>query len=290
MTNQETLIDSSKEAISPKETAFVRWLTRTVVLLVVAAGWLMPEFYDWTGADQSRPAPIVGWIGLGILVADAFVVAMLVWLHFNRVTVLRNRPAGPVADAASVGADTIIHADASSVGHVGSVGHGRNVGGGERRWRFSMLHIFITMTLVAVVLMLARVVSLQVACWAVQVVVAGVGVWVAVQYPWTRWWIAWTATIQLAPFLWIFRQASILGLGAGVLAIYSGLPTLVPVAFFARLNRESFLWISTLLTTAEFAICVWLSYLGAKRALTGGIVVATLAVFSSFVFNALVRM
>ena len=162
MQSHEPLFDSSRDAISPKETAIVWWLTRTIVLLVVAAGWLMPEFYDWTGADQSRPAPIVGWIGLGILVADVFVVATLLWLH--------------VVDAASVGTDKLIQADAGSVGDETSVGHG------SYRWRFSMFHIFVATTVVAVCLMLARTVSLQVACSAVQAAVAGVGVWVAVQY------------------------------------------------------------------------------------------------------------
>jgi len=55
---------------------------RTAGVLPVAgivAGWFMPEFYDWTGADQSRPAPVVGWIALAIAAANLLLWGILFW-------------------------------------------------------------------------------------------------------------------------------------------------------------------------------------------------------------------
>ncbi|MDX1929675.1 MAG: hypothetical protein SFV81_24325 [Pirellulaceae bacterium] len=249
MTNQVILPTVS--AHDDRELDVVWWLTRVIAIVVVAAGLLMPEFYAWTGADQSRPAPVVGWIALGILIADGLVFILLVRLHYTHVV------KAPVR---------------------------------FKRWRFSLFHILVATTIVAIFLMLARSTSMQITCWALQVAVACWGIWVAVKFHWTRAWIAWIAILQFAPLLWVFRHASILGPSPELLAIFTGLPSLVPVAFIVPVNRESLQWLTTFLTTAEFATCVWLSYLGSKRALTGGIVVATLALFSSFVFHALVRM
>lgn len=45
------------------------------IVLAILVGLGMPRFYDWTGADQSRPAPIVGYIAIGLLVA-----CLLAWI------------------------------------------------------------------------------------------------------------------------------------------------------------------------------------------------------------------
>jgi len=244
MTNQETL------NANVSDVGIERWLARTLAVIAISAGWFVPEFYDWTGADQSRPAPVVSWIALGILIADGLLFLLLARLHFSRR----------------------VHSQETS-----------------KRWNFSVLHILMSMTCVAVFLMLARLTSMQIACRLLQAVVLSIGIWIAVRFPWTRFRIAWIALLQFAPFLWVFRQMGVFSNTAGLLVFFTSLPTLLPAAFFVQANRED-QWLLTLLTTTEFAICVWLSYLGPKRTLAGGIFVLTLSVFSSFVLNALMRM
>jgi hypothetical protein len=245
MPNQETL------TTNPREKIVVRWLARTLVAVAIVAGWFIPEFYDWTGADQSRDAPVVGWIAIGVLIADLLLFLLLTGLHFSQT-------------------------DRSQVV--------------RKRWRFSMLQILLMMTLIAVFLMLARTSLMHIASRGLQAAVVASGIWIAVRFPWTRFRIAWIAFLQIAPFLWVFRKMAFEGYVSSLLAILSSLPVLFPAALFVQPNHEGMQWILTLISTTEFAIGLWASYLGQKRALAFGIVVLTLSIYGSFILNALMRM
>ncbi len=59
------------------------WLGPLIGLMAATLGWIVPEFYDWTGADQSRPAPIVNVIALAMLVSVLVLNATLLWLHYS---------------------------------------------------------------------------------------------------------------------------------------------------------------------------------------------------------------
>ncbi len=246
MANHETTITNQSDEV------VIRWLARTLALVAISTGWFIPEFYDWTGANQSRSAPVIGWIGLGILIADVLLFLLLIGLHFSR------RVQSQVA---------------------------------TQRLRFSVWHILVIMTLVAVFISTARLTSMQIACWLLQTTVLGGGIWLAVHYPRMRSWIAWTALLQFAPFLWLLRPMWIFSLGRNLIAspLLTGLPAFFPTIYFVLGNLESKMWMLILLTTIEFSIGLSLCYLGPKRALAGGIVLLTLSIFSSFVLNALVR-
>jgi len=43
-------------------------------------GWLIPEFYDWTGADQSRSVPLMWQVPLGMSLVAVVFCASLPWL------------------------------------------------------------------------------------------------------------------------------------------------------------------------------------------------------------------
>lgn len=43
-------------------------------------GCLVPAFYDWSGADQSRSPPVIGFTALGLLAAGAVLCLLLPWL------------------------------------------------------------------------------------------------------------------------------------------------------------------------------------------------------------------
>jgi uncharacterized protein involved in response to NO len=39
-----------------------------LILISATCGWFVPAFYDWTGADQSRPSPLMWQVPLAIAV------------------------------------------------------------------------------------------------------------------------------------------------------------------------------------------------------------------------------
>jgi len=48
-----------------------------LMLIGGISGWLIPDFYDWTGADQSRPAPLMWQVPLGLsLIALLFCILL----------------------------------------------------------------------------------------------------------------------------------------------------------------------------------------------------------------------
>ncbi len=55
--------------------------TILIVLILVSgiSGWLIPAFYDWTGADQSRPSPLMWQVPLAVSVAALLFCGLLPW-------------------------------------------------------------------------------------------------------------------------------------------------------------------------------------------------------------------
>lgn len=51
-----------------------------LMLIGGISGWLIPDFYDWTGADQSRPTPLMWQVPLGVALVGLLVCAALPWL------------------------------------------------------------------------------------------------------------------------------------------------------------------------------------------------------------------
>src|SRR5690606_2794588 len=52
----------------------------TLILVSGISGWLIPAFYDWTGADQSRPSPLMWQVPLGVFVVALLFCGLLPWL------------------------------------------------------------------------------------------------------------------------------------------------------------------------------------------------------------------
>jgi hypothetical protein len=51
-----------------------------LILVGGICGWSIPEFYDWTGADQSRPAPLMWQVPLGVSLVGLFLCVSLPWI------------------------------------------------------------------------------------------------------------------------------------------------------------------------------------------------------------------
>jgi hypothetical protein len=225
-----------------------------LAITVLVAGWLVPEFYDWTGADQSRPAPVVPWIAAAIVATDLLVILALLGLHW---------------------ADQGEEATAS-----------------RRPWQFSFRELLVLTTLAAVLLGVGSGVSPYLAVMLVFGCTAVWAVWVAIRGPAARWWIALTAWSQFAPYVWVVRKLDSSGDVSTFVQMFPGLPSLVPWGFLGALfggHPQDGWWFLILFTAATLSAGVWVSGLGPKRALAFGLVTATCSIFGSFILNALMR-
>ena len=71
-----------------------KWLTRIPILPLLITvsffvGWFVPDYYEWTGSDQSRPSPLVGQTALGMIAGAVFVGEYTHELRRQRVDLLR---------------------------------------------------------------------------------------------------------------------------------------------------------------------------------------------------------
>lgn len=59
-----------------------------IFLLLIAVslfvGWFIPDFYIWTGSDQSRALPVVAYTALGFTAAVVIICVLLPWLPIRQ--------------------------------------------------------------------------------------------------------------------------------------------------------------------------------------------------------------
>ncbi len=233
---------------------YLTWLGIALAIFSIMAGWFVPEFYDWTGADQSRPAPIIGWVALAIVAVDILLMALLIWSHF----------AAPPKDRPTNGSG-----------------------------QFNIRQLISAITIVALLLMIGRTpFPMAVACF-VFACVAVTAFWIAIRQQQARWSIALIVWLQFAPQIWILRGENTMQGGWSTILAFVALPTFFPTGLLMARFQMHFgtsQWPCVLTTSVALAIGVWIGCLGPKRAIAYGLVVATCSIFGSFILNALVRM
>ena len=243
----------NKNQIAPEKWAVEQWLCFVLMGVAIAVGFSVPRFYDWTGADQSRPAPVVGWVAIGIILVDCLLVAVLLLLHFSN----RDPKRTPTRD-----------------------------------WQFSTSHLLLATMSIAVFMAIVLWKSLDVACLVLHGLFWCYAVSLAIRFHEVRWRIMMLLVCQSTPFLWILRSDDLFKMGPAMLAMVSGLPVFFPTIFVSSWMQRHFermLWLSATLTMIELAIGLWLCFRGPKRTLVYGIGVLTLSIFGSFILNALMR-
>ena len=191
----------------------------------VFSGWWVPEFYDWTGADQSRPSP---WMWLVPLAAVVIVTALTVglcWVPFD----------GWESGAASERQDA-------------AAGSAR----GSERWQFSLRWLLIATCIVAVATA-ATMHSLWMVATGCYVAVVAIGVLrPAVLRESLRLPLVVLMVALYAPFLWLFRGDASHELLWHVL----GLPGFLPGVWIgSHLGFGPLTWVST----AVSALIVWVA-------------------------------
>ncbi len=56
-----------------------------LILISATCGWFVPAFYDWTGADQSRPSPLMWQVPLAVAIGAFLFSVALPWIPITRL-------------------------------------------------------------------------------------------------------------------------------------------------------------------------------------------------------------
>lgn len=224
-----------------------------LVAVSLFVGGYIPAFYDWSGANQSRSAPVVNYLAIGLVASCLLVCITLPWLPLpdppraeQKFKWFRLIPWGVLA---GIIAGIVWHfvSPATSIYSLGFVP-----------------------------------LSIALICQGLD--------WTA--SPGLRWRIVSLAGCLYLPLFWVTNPTIVKGLGSQ-LVIITALPALLPAVFFGRLfntNAEHQWWLAQAMTSIEIVIGLWMIHLGTRRALAWLIFLFLQSTLGSFVFNALLRM
>ncbi len=221
-----------------------------LALVAVLCGLLLPQFYDWSGEDQSYSSPVVRWLALGILLISTCAIGWLLISHWMRV-----RPE-PIADR-------------------------------DRR-QFGIRHLLIATTLGAFAISAPTIFKFPLFDALVLIALA-VALGLAYQQPAWRWQVALLLICLWGPFLWLitwYDDVRILLMLPGVPTL---VPTAVTGWALGRgILDNTVPW--SLYTLVELLFGLWTIRLGVKPATACAMAVLVVAIGSSFGLHALVRM
>ena len=215
-------------------------------------GWMIPTFYDWSGAQQSSSTPAAngaGWalVGFGILSW-----CVIPWLP--------NEAAAAEAAAAEKK---------------------------NKPFQLNLRLLFAITTIVAIGI--AGIINGPVAFCILLWVAAFVGAsWmVSAELSWKRQLSALLACMYF-PFAWVLVWRTFRNMGWMMLLGTTGLPAFLPVVFLARSlgkHPDKFIWLAFPLTAIEIASGIWLIRTGPRRTTAYFVLVMLLSIYGSMFLN-----
>jgi hypothetical protein len=222
-----------------------------LILISATCGWFVPAFYDWTGADQSRPSPRMWQVPLAVAIGAFLFFVALPWipitgwakakstvpLQFNLRSLLFLTAVAAVAIAIGMRAPMIVGSICLSLALVAAV-------------RSAILNPEQRLPIVALL-----------TCMILPFV----------------WILGYRELDNLMP--------SVLWMSAGMPGFFS---MAIVAGLFGMPPHESG-WLAILITAAQIAIGLWLIRVGPKRAIAYILLVMLLSLMGSLIFNALVR-
>ena len=229
-------------------------------LLLIAgsfiAGVLVPYFYEWSDSDQSRMNPVVGWVAIGMLVANLVFVASLVVIHFR------------------------------SRSRTQSESNQRNA------FRLSIRAILIVTGLLALLLGVARQTHMSVAGYGIYALMLAYIIRKFVMESGLRWPILGMLGCQLGPFSWVLtgKMSFVPFFFLHWFALPGWVPSVIVSQWFWRTRTEFEFLLAPIFAGLGLLVGTVLLQLGLKRWIAYTLVLMTCSLFSSFVLNALVRM
>jgi hypothetical protein len=239
-----------------KSTAMTVWIV--VSLSACFIGFFLPAYYDWSGADQSRPSPWIpfAFAVLGVGVALSCVVLGL--RHFYwRI---------PSAAAIKDGWYPLVFA-VGVVGVLSALQASAIQNSGLRK----------------LVLILSFI------AWGIVVVW---GCYQAYQHARLRWALAALLVSCYGPFLWIVVGKYSQYTSLQAVPFLVGAPLLVPTGFLGMVigvNLQELMWLANGLTTIAIAVGLAFMHLGEKRALGYTLLLLVISAAGSMAFHSLMR-
>ncbi len=220
-------------------------LTIAVSLLV---GWFIPEFYVWTGSNQSSPSPLLWTVPLWSAIVSAVLCMALPWL--------------PIKTSSS--SDT-----------------------SRTPMRFSVRALLMLTAGVAVAIpLLAKfplVVSGIVCAGAFAYLIA-----FCVRNPQHRMAATALVACMIMPFAWLVGYGELDRLLPALVAMFAGMPAIVPAALLSQMVGQPFQesqWLAFLITAFELVIGIWMIRLGLKRTIAYLLLVLHLSAVGSLGFH-----
>ena len=219
-----------------------------IVSLIV--GCLIPSFYDWTGANQSRSTPIVGRTAIGILVAAALILFALPWFPVSADE--REEPAP----------------------------------GGRQ---FNMRVILIITTVVAMAMALfpkSYSLVLGNAVYALSLLYA---IQFCVTRRQLRWRVLTLLACMYLPFAWVVNH-DLLHMGLELILGLPVLVPMLTISHFVRQHPEALAALASALAGFELVFGIWTIRRGPRWSIAFHLLALLLSTFGSFALNALTRM
>ena len=228
------------------------FLSLIVVSLLV--GLAMPAYYDWTGADQSRPSPLVPQTAVAILVLGGIFCLLLPWLPLPKDD-FRESP--------------------------------------RQGFRFKIRTILGITTAAAFCFAVFRDSPLLVANGIIYALLLCYAGRIGFLFAGYRWKIAALFACMYLPYAWILFPDQSSNSSSAFMLMAVALPAFFPSLWIATLfhqSSHSAPWLFLTVASLELVLGVWMIQLGPKRSLVycmGALIAST---FGAFTLNALVRM
>lgn len=222
------------------------------IVVACAIGLALPAYYDWSGADQSRPSPWIPLAGAVLALLATLIAACLGVRHYYWHV--------PSAARIQNGWYPLIIA----VGSLPLLAGLQTIGGGAVGGILSFV---------------------------VLAVVIGLSLYQAYRFARVRWPLAALIAASYGPFLWLFF-GKYTGASPEAFLFVSGAPMLLPAGYtgmFLGMRLQELLWLDNGFTAIALAMGIALIHLGEKRALAYTLFMLVIAAAGSMAFHSMIR-
>jgi hypothetical protein len=241
----------SKDAMGRIKLLHAYMILIALILISATCGWLVPAFYDWTGADQSRPSPLMWQVPFAVTVVAILFSVALPWVPLTGWAKTETRPRSQF-NLRSLLIFTAIVAVAIAVG------------------------MKAPMVVASIGILLAFVAAVRSAILYPERRLPIAALFACLILPFD-WILGYKELDNLLP--------SILWMSFGMPGFFS----MAMLAGLFGLPAHESGWLAILITAAQITIGLWLIRVGSKSAIAFMLFVLLSSLMGSLIFNALVR-
>jgi hypothetical protein len=238
------------------------WISKTVyfpglLLGCFVVGWMIPTFYDWTGADQSYSTPAFDQMIWSLVGCGGLAWLVIPWLPLKKAPTRQ------------------------------SLGEKASPQTTPKRFQFN-LHALLVLTTIAAVLFAVIASHFVAVCILIWVVgfVAGVGM--IVRHTSWKWQFSALLACMYFPFAWVFTSSAFNQMNVELLLGAVGLPSFVPTVFIGRLldtRAQEILWLWVLMVAIELVIGFCMTQIGPRCTTAYFVLVMLMSIYGSLLLN-----